>query len=357
MEALETLAVALGFASLAGVNLYLTVFVTGLALNQQWIDLSQQYPELMVLGEPVVLIAAGALAAVEFFSDKIPWVDSAWDSIHTFIRPVGGGLLALTALGPVDPAIGVVIAMLAGGTSLMTHGLKSGTRLAINQSPEPVSNMAASMTEDMAVLGGLAMMSISPLAFAAICIVFLIVAAIAAPRLFRRTRAFGWLFRAKIASLFQRKRSPEEITRQISVEDEVALSRFVEGKPVVKWSVPVVLGGKWKFPGVTANTFGRVFALENHPGILHFTGKRGWRLYHSEINLNNLYFRHESRFASEDIVLENPGTGKRLVLRLPCGSEKVVNEVIRELHLTQVEKPAYAPEVSPAQLPTGLPAT
>ena len=153
MEALETLAVALGFASLAGINLYLTVLVTGLAVNQQWVDLSSSYPELMILGDPIVLVAAGAMAAIEFCSDKVPWVDSAWDSIHTVIRPIGGGLLAFTAMGPTDPAFAVVVAMLAGGTSLMTHGMKAGTRLAINHSPEPVSNMAMSITEDMAVIG------------------------------------------------------------------------------------------------------------------------------------------------------------------------------------------------------------
>ncbi|MDF1816660.1 MAG: DUF4126 domain-containing protein [Verrucomicrobiales bacterium] len=352
MEALETLAVALGFASLAGVNLYLTVFVTGLAVNQQWIDLSQQYPELMVLGEPVVLIAAGALAAIEFFSDKIPWVDSAWDSVHTFIRPVGGGLLALTALGPVDPALAVVIAMLAGGTSLMTHGLKAGTRLAINQSPEPVSNMAASMTEDMAVVGGLALMSINPLVFAAICILFIIVSLIAAPKLFRRTRTFAWLFRAKAGSLFHRKQSGELLKQQIAVEDEVALNRFVDGKPEVTWSVPVVLGGKWKFPGLTANTFGRIYALDIDAGQVHFIGKKGWKLYHAKINLDDLYIRQETRFASEDVILENPGNGKKLVLRLPSGSENVAARVVAELTAARIKHPpAYADKPSTQLLP------
>ena len=132
MEVLETLAVALGFATLAGLNLYLVVLVTGLAINQGWVDVSANYPDLMVLGDPLVVTAAGIFFCLEFFSDKIPWVDSLWDSVHTLIRPVGGGLLAIHTLGPVDPGFEVVIAMLAGGATLVAHGFKSGTRLAIN---------------------------------------------------------------------------------------------------------------------------------------------------------------------------------------------------------------------------------
>src|SRR6056297_2147842 len=163
MEVLETLAVALGFATLAGLNLYLVVFVTGLAINQGWVDVSATYPDLVVLGDPMVVTAAGIFFAMEFFSDKVPWVDSLWDSVHTLIRPVGGSLLAIQTLGPTEPAFEVIIGLLAGGTTLLAHGFKSGTRLAINASPEPVSNIAASVTEDVAVLGGLVLMGVNPI--------------------------------------------------------------------------------------------------------------------------------------------------------------------------------------------------
>jgi len=99
MEILETLAVALGFATLAGINLYLVVFVTGLAINQGWIDVSATYPELLVLGDPAILAASGIFFCFEFFFDKVPLVDSLWDSVHTLIRPVGGALLAICTLG------------------------------------------------------------------------------------------------------------------------------------------------------------------------------------------------------------------------------------------------------------------
>ncbi|MCB1087991.1 MAG: DUF4126 domain-containing protein, partial [Verrucomicrobiae bacterium] len=104
MDILNQLAVALGFATLAGLNLYLTVLVTGLAIRMDWIQLSSQYDQLSVLGSDWVLIAAGIFFALEFFSDKIPWVDSLWDGVHTLIRPVGGGLLAIQTLGTSDPA-------------------------------------------------------------------------------------------------------------------------------------------------------------------------------------------------------------------------------------------------------------
>lgn len=359
MEALETLAVALGFASLAGVNLYLTVLITGLAVNQQWIDFSDKYPELMVLGEPVVLIAAGLFATFEFFSDKIPWLDSAWDSVHTLIRPVGGSLLALSALGPTDPALGVVVAMLAGGTSLMTHGMKAGTRLAINQSPEPVSNTAMSLTEDMAVIGGLALMSVNPLAFAAICLLFLLFSAIMAPKLFRRIKAFGWLLRGKVVSIFRQPRTVDHLRNPISLEDEVALTCMVGIDSKVKWSHPVVLGMKRKFAGVTANTFGKVFYLDSDPGTIHFIGKRNWKRYHSRINLDHLVFTHESKFASENIVLENPETGSRLVLRLPGGSENFASKIVLELTRAQLVEPRLQIGKSPNRpdLSTPIPAT
>ena len=162
MDVLQKLGPALGFATLAGLNLYLTVFATGLAIHYHWIDLSTTYPDLLVLGHPAVLVVAGILCAVEFFADKIPWLDSAWDALHTLIRPAGGAYLALQTLGPQhDPAFNVITALLAGGVTLTTHGAKAGTRLVLNGSPEPFTNILASVTEDATVVGGLGLMAYS----------------------------------------------------------------------------------------------------------------------------------------------------------------------------------------------------
>ena len=163
MEILEQLGVALGFATLAGINLYLTTFIAGLAIRFDWLALADKYEQLYVLADPWVIGVSGVLFFIEFFADKIPWVDSTWDVLHTIVRPVGGVLLALAALGELDPAISVIAGLLAGGTSLTTHLAKAGGRLFINLSPEPVSNIAASTAEDGLVLGGLGLMAFAPI--------------------------------------------------------------------------------------------------------------------------------------------------------------------------------------------------
>ena len=162
MDVLQKLGPALGFATLAGLNLYLTVLITGLAIHFHWIDLSATYPDLQVLGHPTVLIVAGVLFVMQFFADKVPLVDSAWDALHTLVRPAGGAYLALQTLGPQhDQVLSVVTALLAGGVTLTTHGAKAGTRLLVNASPEPFSNVAVSLGEDVTVVGGLGLMAYS----------------------------------------------------------------------------------------------------------------------------------------------------------------------------------------------------
>ncbi len=162
METLSLLGVALGFATLSGINLYLTTFLAGMAIRFNWINLADKYESLAILANPWIIGVAGILFIIEFFADKIPWIDSSWDAIHTFIRPVGGTLLALAALGEMDPAVAVIAALLSGGTTLITPAPKAGSRLLINMSPEPVSNAVASLGEDGLVLGGLGLMSVAP---------------------------------------------------------------------------------------------------------------------------------------------------------------------------------------------------
>ena len=175
MERLDLLSVALGLGALAGVNLYLTVFATGLAIHFHWITLAPRYQSLEILGSPWIIGIAGVLYLLEFFADKIPWVDSIWDAVHTVIRPIGGALLAIQVLGHPSPAFTVVVALLAGGTSLIAHTAKAATRLASNTSPEPVTNIGLSLGEDAAVLGGLTLMQFNPLLA---LILFLIVMAV-----------------------------------------------------------------------------------------------------------------------------------------------------------------------------------
>jgi Domain of unknown function (DUF4126) len=117
------------------------------------VHLAPGWEALRVLGEPIVLIVAGALFFVEFFADKIPWLDSAWDAVHTVIRPVGGALLASRVFGDLNPAAEVVALLLLGGVSLAAHGAKASLRLTVNASPEPFSNWLLSFTENGLVVG------------------------------------------------------------------------------------------------------------------------------------------------------------------------------------------------------------
>src|SRR6267378_551602 len=190
---LDLLAVALGLAALAGINLYLTVFATGLAIHFHWITLASQYQSLEILGNPWIITIAGGLYFLEFFADKIPWIDSVWDAVHTVIRPIGGALLAIQVLGHPSPALTVIVALLAGGTSLVAHTAKAATRLTSNTSPEPFSNIGLSLGEDVAVLGGLALIYHNPVLALSIFAVAIAAFFYFAPKILRAMKAKLWL--------------------------------------------------------------------------------------------------------------------------------------------------------------------
>lgn len=162
MSLIDQLGVALGLATLAGLNLYLTVFVAGLAVRFHWIELSGTYEHMAALGNPWVLGVAGGMFIIQFVADKVPWVDSIWDVVHTIIRPAGAICLALAVLGKMDPVAATIAALCAGTAALSTHGTKAGLRAFLNLSPEPVSNSVASIAEDGLVLGGLGLIGLSP---------------------------------------------------------------------------------------------------------------------------------------------------------------------------------------------------
>src|SRR4051812_3285875 len=198
MQILQQLGLALGLATLAGVNLYLTVLITGLAIRFNVLHLASQYQQLETLGHPVVLIVAGVLFCLQFCADKVPWLDSLWDSVHTFIRPIGGVLLGLKALGDVPPYVEVVAALIAGGAALTTHGAKAGTRLLANHSPEPVTNILLSVTEDLAVIGGTALTLLQPVIALVVFATILVAIWMLFPRIWRGIRATTWLMWNKL---------------------------------------------------------------------------------------------------------------------------------------------------------------
>ena len=153
MGIMELIGVAGSVSLLAGWRLYLCLFATGLAMRLGALPLPEHLAPLDVLANPWVMGVAGVAALVEFFADKVMWLDSAWVAVHTFVRPVGGALLALAILDPSDPATQVVAFMLGGGASLAAHAGKAGARGVVNASPEPVSNVVVSTAEDVATAG------------------------------------------------------------------------------------------------------------------------------------------------------------------------------------------------------------
>ena len=155
MTTLEVLGLAGSLSLLAGWRLYLCILATGIAMQFGVLPLPDHLQSLQILANPWIMGVAGVATLAEFFADKVAWIDSAWDAVHTFIRPVGGALLTLAIVDPADPTTQVIAFILGGGATLLSHGSKAGTRAVVNASPEPFSNIAVSTVEDVATGGAL----------------------------------------------------------------------------------------------------------------------------------------------------------------------------------------------------------
>ncbi len=189
MDALITLGRTLGFSVAAGVNLYATVAILGLASHFGWVALP---PQFRVFDNPYIIGAALVMYVVEFVADKIPWVDSIWDAIHTAIRPLGGALIAVATLGDASPWLQAVIALLGGGVAATSHFTKAGTRAIVNTSPEPFSNWALSLGEDGLVVGLGVLTLAHPLIALGVALVLLVLLVLFARLLIRGVRrVFG----------------------------------------------------------------------------------------------------------------------------------------------------------------------
>ena len=195
---LATIAIAFALAWASGIRLYAVLFLVGLAGQFHWFGW-QSPQSLAILSHPIVLGANGLLLFVEFFADKIPGLDSIWDAAHTFIRIPAGALLAAGVMGAEDGAAWALAAGLIGGTiTAGTHLTKAGGRVAINTSPEPVSNWLASFSEDAAVLGGLWLAFQYPAIFLLLLALFILLMIWMVPKLYRFMRAMlrriaGWM--------------------------------------------------------------------------------------------------------------------------------------------------------------------
>lgn len=358
MDVLQHLGIALGLATLSGLNLYLTVLAAGLAVRQGWIVLPAEYHDLAILGHPAVLLVAGGLCLIQFVADKVPWLDSLWDLLHTLIRPLGGAFLAVRAFGEPSPALDTIIALLAGGVTLTTHGAKASTRLLANGSPEPFSNIALSLVEDAAVCGGLGVMAFSiwhyPWLALAVFATVLGLLLLLAPRLWRFLRIRLWLFWKKLSSPASGSRAVV-LAKELPADADRLLRQETLGGETVAWAVPCLTGPSKQLP---ANARGWLVATEESPHKLIFVGRRGWRRITRTLDLAGLHAARQPRFLSEDLRLQADGEKKpRHVFVFDRSRARLVQDLVGLLNprLSSVDVPDETPALAVAG-PDGGPA-
>jgi len=186
MDAVDRIALSMGVGWASGINLYAAVFMLGFMGMHGYVTLP---PDLAFLADPMVMTVAALMYSVEFFADKTPGVDTGWDALHTFIRIPAGAILAMKAIGDVNQAAELAAFMIGGSLAGLSHFTKTGTRVLVNTSPEPFSNWAASVAEDIAVLAGLWAALHYPLAFLVVLLAATALAIWLLPRLWRGVKA------------------------------------------------------------------------------------------------------------------------------------------------------------------------
>ena len=202
MEPTAAIALAGGAAWASGLNVYAVILILGVLGNTGYMELP---PDLEIVMHPIVMIAAGFMYCVEFFADKTPGVDTAWDAMHTFVRVPAGAMLAAGAVGEMEPALQMGAFLVGGGLAATSHTTKAATRVMLNTSPEPVTNWTASILEDIAVLGGLWAALNHPVLFLIALVLVVAVMLWVIPKLWRGVVA---IFRS-IANFFRGEKQAE----------------------------------------------------------------------------------------------------------------------------------------------------
>lgn len=299
MDIIQQLGIALGLATVSGLNLYLTVLVAGLAIRFHWIALAPQYSQFEILAHPTILSVAAFLFVLQFLADKIPWIDSFWDALQTFIRPVGGACLAVLAMGSAHPLFNVIAALIGGGVALTTHTAKSGARLLVNTLPEPFSNIFLSLAEDATVLGTLVLIYLKPVIAFGLCIVVFILLMILLPRLLARMRILLWLLGSKLKAPAW---VPYEGTLPSWLPSIVhrQIARLCTGPCEIAWALPCASASSSTFP---SHVRGWLVALNLPTAPLYFLGKKGWSWLSLLIPVENLLVRVEARFLCDRLFL------------------------------------------------------
>ncbi len=326
-DMLHLLCLTFGLAFLGGLNLYLTTFLTSVAVSQGWVNLSG-FPAFAVLGHPAIMIVALILLVVEFILDKIPWVDSFWDAIHTLIRPAGALALSLAVASAagLGTAASVTVALVAVGLALSSHLTKSGLRLIINASPEPFTNILASLVEDAAVLLLALLLFKAPATGFTVCLALLAGTWMALPRLGRLVKTSLYLLWKKFSGgSAWRGVHAGDLPAALTVAQETQL-RTLPGLEMetASWAVPCASGRSDGLPGHRANRFGTLISPAGQPGVLVFLAQGWFRPHAVRISLAGATVRQESSFLSENLVLHRADDGLHLVFRFPCAEAPMV---------------------------------
>jgi hypothetical protein len=235
----SVIALTMGLGWASGINLYAAIFMLGIVGATGNMVLPQ---DLQILQNPIVIVAAGFMYLVEFVADKIPGVDTGWDTLHTFIRIPAGALLAMGAVGEVNSAVSLAAAILGGGMAAASHVTKAGTRVMVNASPEPVTNWVASLTEDAVVVGGLWTAVNHPWIFIIFLIVFILLLIWLLPKLWRGIkkilgfigRIFGFKKKTEITEDMESQKidgDGKPVNRKVAVEGRIEkLNELLEKK-------------------------------------------------------------------------------------------------------------------------------
>lgn len=332
---LPLISLILGLSFLSGLNLYLASFLVSLAVQQNWAG-EALHPMLGALGHPAFMITALVLLAVEFIIDKIPWVDSVWDGIHTLIRPAGAVALsvALSHSAGFSPALTTTLAVASFAIALTTHLTKSGFRLIINASPEPFTNILASLAEDAVVIAlGILLINAPVTGFAA-CLALLAGAWIALPRLLRLIRTSLFLLWKKFVAapgspLQHQGTLPAALTH--SQRDSILAQPDSADHIPARWAVPCITGKIRRIPGLRANRFGTLMSPLHQPGTLWFLSRGWFRRRATRLSLAGAMVSHETSFLSTNLIIHRPDDGLHLVLRFTKAEAPIVARLAADL--------------------------
>jgi len=336
MEVLQTLSVALGLAALTGYSLYLTVFSTGLAIHFGWVHLAPQFESLSVLGDPAILIISGILFTLEFFADKIPWVDSVWDSVHTVIRPVGGALLAVRALGHTDLVFEVIVALLGGAMSFASHSLKASTRLVVNSSPEPFSNIAVSAGENVMVVGTIALLWHYPIAVFSFLAILFALTFYFLPKIWRSISITLWFIVRKLNQTSSSE-TIDKLPDKLPARFEALFRRLTEPTATVAWAAPCV-SGKGKF--LEPNRFGYLVAGNEDLSKVYFITKTMIGSASKMLEIEQFKVSLERRLLYEELNLYSLGKNRRFNFKFDRARSGLAAKVAEELeHRLETVRP------------------